>query len=116
MIVLAVVGFYTVDLEIFVSLNCVQIFRVNKFNKEIYFTRTLHAQAVMASTIEHVHRRACCVLGSVRVDFGTKTNNTVLLIRSTLLRVTADRVLDFQIGLCYSSGRYGGRERPCRIG
>ena len=52
---------------------------------------TLHAQAVMAS-IEHVHRRACCVCGSVLANFGMKTS-TILLIRSTLLLVTADRVL-----------------------
>ena len=40
---------------------------------------TLHAQAMMASEIEHVHQRACCVHGSTFAVFGTKTN-TVLLI------------------------------------
>ena len=75
---------------------------------------TLHAQAVMAS-IEHVRRRACCVWGSVLANFGMKTS-TILLIRSTLLLATADRVLDFPIGLCYSSGRYGVESAPVRSG
>ena len=55
-------------------------------------------KALIAFAIEHVHRRACCVRGSVLADFGMKTN-TVLLIWSVLLLVSADRVLDFPIGL-----------------
>ena len=51
---------------------------------------------MVSAAIEHVHRRACCVCGSVLADFGTKTN-TVLLIWSMLLLATVDRVLDCAI-------------------
>ena len=93
------------------NLSC-KIFNTDKMLRILY---TLHVQAVMASAIEHVHRRACCVRGSVLADFRTKTS-TVVFIRSMILLVTADSVLEFSIVLCYSSGRYGGGECPCRIG
>ena len=70
--------------------------------------RTLHEQAVMASAIEHVHRRACCVCGSVLANFGTKTNTTSYTV--TLLLVTTDRVLDFPIAACAIYIAVEGRE------
>ena len=82
----------------------------NIFTRRKNVTCTLHVQSAMASAIEDVHRRACCVRGSVHVDFCTKTC-TGLFTWSMLLLVTADRDLDFTIGLCYSSGMYGGGER-----
>ena len=89
--------------------NKIYIFSMEKILHILY---TLHAQAVMAS-IEHVHRRACCVCGSVLANFETKT--TILLIHSMHLLATADRVLATRLACAIAGEGVWGGECPYRI-